>query len=106
MLLSSCFSSCSRDSLFSSLSTNSRPAKISLTQYETNTFSSELKQAQILNEIFIIESKEHCILAHIKESCLDTPKAKRRDLTLGLCLLYDPLKGKSLILNEVFYKKA
>lgn len=102
-LLSSCFSACYSDSKFDM--TRSTTNRHSLTQYETNTFSSEIKKSASLNEIFLIESNENCVMGYLKEVFLDIDHTKRKPLDLGLCLFYNTFRESPLLLKEVFLKK-
>ena len=98
---SSCFSACYPDSKFDM--TRSTTNRLSLTQYETNTFSSEIKKSPLLNEIFLIESNENSVMAYLKEVFLDTDhNIKRKPLDLGLCLFYNTFGGSPILLKEVF----
>ena len=99
-LLSSCFSACHPDSKFDM--TRSTTNRLSLTQYETNTFSSEIKKSPSLNEIFLIESNENSVMAYLKEVFLDADHTKRKPLDLGLCLFYNIFEENPLLLKEVF----
>ena len=111
-MLSSCMNICSQNTCYLTSKrksqSNIKNSKLSLSQYDSHLISSELVSQQHINEIFLLEKAENCIMVYMRLMNFDEIEVKMNYFQHGICCLYDAYDGKTIeniILNNVYITK-